>query len=238
MIPDALIMARSRGLRPWRAFVFCASVLAPILASALGVASTSAHASQATVAFDIPAQPLADALDAYSAATELELLYDSAIVGQLRSTAVHGEFTPADALRLLLGDTALMARAIAEDAVTIEVPSQLRVNHHLEPAPEKSAHHKYYALIQSVLARALCTDDQLRPGGYRAVLSFTIGGNGQIVGSRVVGTTGSDGLDRMIVHALNRMELGRPPPPGLQQPIMMIVLPQSSGMVLDCASIR
>jgi hypothetical protein len=166
-------------------------------------------------------------------------LYDSGISRNLQSTSLKGEFTTADALQMLLAGTSLSARAIAQDAVTIEPLSQESVSQtNLGPAPEKSPHNRYFGLIQASLVRAFCKGNQLRPGGYRAVLTFQIAATGEIRQPRLIGTTGNDGRDRMIARTLYGMSVGSPPPPDLQQPIMMVILPQSSGHSLDCSSVR
>lgn len=129
----------------------------------------------------------------------------------------------------------MSARAIAQDAVTIEpVAAQPMAG----PAPDKSMHRIYYGLIQAGLERAFCRNDQLRPGSYRAVLEFSVAANGQIHQPRLIGTTGNDDRDRMIARVLDGVSIGSSPPADLQQPIVMVILPQSSGHVAQCTSIN
>jgi hypothetical protein len=187
--------------------------------------------------FDIPAQPLASALETYSSVTGIEAIYGSEVAGGRRSAEVRGTFSAVEALRTLLSGTSLIARPIAQDAVTIDL-LQTTDAPVTGPSPDKSVHSDYFSLIQSGLERAFCNDDQVRPGGYRAVLKFTITASGQIRQPSVVGTTGSEVRDRMIARKLDGMLLGNSPPAGLQQPIIMVILPQTSGAVLNCASIH
>jgi hypothetical protein len=135
---------------------------------------------------------------------------------------------------MMLAGTSLSARSIAPDAVTIE-PSPPPAQTVVGPQPDKSEHTLYFSLIQAGLERAFCKDDLIRPGGYRVVLKFTIAPNGQIREPVVVATTGNDDRDRMILRTLGGVTLESGPPAGLQQPIMMVILPQSSGAVLSCA---
>ncbi len=191
------------------------------------------------LAFDIPAQPLVGALEALSSVTGIETIYDSTIARGRWSTAVQGKFTAAYALRMMLIGTSLSARLISYDAFTVEfqkapAPAQGATDH----TPDTSEHRSYFGLIQAGLERAFCKDNQLRPGSYRVVLKFTIAANGQIRQPSVVGTTGSEDRDRMILQTLENVSLGSSPPADLQQPIMMVILPQSSGAALNCASIR
>jgi hypothetical protein len=219
--------------------IWAALVVAPIS----GFAATEAVASETPIsesgqfAFNIPAQPLVSALEAYSSLTGIETLYDSAVARGRWSTAVQGKFTAMDALRTMLIGTSLSARAISQDAFTVEFqrdPAQAAT----DQTPDRSEHRFYFGLIQSGLERAFCKDNQIRPGGYRVVLKFTIAANGQIRQPSVIGTTGSEDRDRMILRTLENVSVGSSPPADLQQPIMMVILPQSSGTVLNCVSIR
>jgi hypothetical protein len=193
--------------------------------------------ASAQFALNIPAQPLANALEAFGKATGIETLYDSAVAQGRRSTFVKGRFTAADGLRLMLSGTSLSARAISHDAITIELPQE-SYPAAKAPAQEKSAHRNYFGLIQSGLTRAFCNEADIQPGDYRAVVKFSIAANGQVLQPSVVGTTGSSDRDRQILRALNAVSLGTSPPPDLKQPIMFVILPQSAGMVLDCASVQ
>ncbi len=185
--------------------------------------------------FDIPAQPLASALDAYSATTGLEILYGSDIASSRRSSAVRGAFTAAAALQQLLGGTNLSARAIAQNAVTVEGGASAPAST-FQPAPDSSPHRYFYGLIQTDVRRIFCQDDEIRPGHYRAVLKFMVAADGQIRQSTLLGTTGSEERDRAITRALDATSLEAPPPADLPQPIMMVILPQSSGKPANCPS--
>lgn len=62
------------------------------------------------VPFDLPAQPLPEALLAFSQQAQVEVLFAFAEVSTARSTAVHGPFEPEEALRRLLAGTGFTAR--------------------------------------------------------------------------------------------------------------------------------
>jgi hypothetical protein len=217
--------------------IWASLIVAPISGFAASEVVVSGISASDQLAFDIPAQPLVSALESYSSMTGIETLYDSAAARGRRSTAVQGKFTAVDALRMMLVGTSLSARSIAQDAVTVEI-QQTPTHAAMDQTPDKNEHQLYFGLIQAGLERAFCKDSQLRPGGYRAVVKFTIAADGQIRQPSVVGTTGSEDRDRMILRTLENVSLGGSPPADLQQPIMMIILPQSSGTVLNCASIR
>jgi hypothetical protein len=59
--------------------------------------------------FDIPAQSLAGALDRYSTASGLMVMYDSGLAKDRRSTAVQGLLAPDVAISVLLEGTGLVA---------------------------------------------------------------------------------------------------------------------------------
>jgi hypothetical protein len=70
--------------------------------------------------FDVPTQPLASALDAFSKVTGREIFYDGSIGRGRRSTAVEGSFMPDEALSLLLSGTNLVALPNGEILGSIE----------------------------------------------------------------------------------------------------------------------
>jgi len=208
-------------------------------------AAEPANAPQKSVgriSFDIPAQPLVTALDAYSSATGLEVLYDSALAAGHSAAPVKGSYTAREAVALLLGGSGLTARPIGVGAITITpapaagpapiapgpVPSPVS-----SPGPAESPYAAYFALIQQRFETAFCQDAHASPGNYRAVLKFTIEPTGRIVQAELLGSTGSSQRDRAIAQALGRVSLGEPPP-DLPQPVMLLILPQSAGKVADC----
>jgi hypothetical protein len=217
--------------------IWAALIIAPISVFAASEGRVTPIRASGQLAFDIPAQPLLSALEAYSSVTGIETVYDSAVARGRRSTAVQGKFVAEDALRTMLIGTSLSARSISQDAFTVEL-QQAPAQAATDQTPDTSEHRSYFGLIQAGLERAFCKDNQIRPGSYRVVLKFTIAANGQIRQPSVVGTTGSEDRDRMVLQTLENVSLGSSPPADLQQPIMMVILPQSSGAALNCASIR
>jgi len=89
----------------------------------------AASAAQAqTLAFDIPAQPLAAALGAFSQQARQQLLFEEAEVAGRQAQAVRGQFTPRDALeRLLAGSGVGIASARAGGFALRAVPTAPQV---------------------------------------------------------------------------------------------------------------
>jgi hypothetical protein len=116
------------------------------------------------IAFDIPAQPLAPALDAYSAATGREVFYDGASGMGERSTAVMGTLTPDSALKTLLAGTGLVAlRSGAADYTLVVAPEDVAraAAAHLAADRRYAA---YFAVLQAGVRDALCRNIETRPG--------------------------------------------------------------------------
>ena len=82
-------------------------------------ASQDASVAEKRIAFDIPAQPLASALEAYSAATGVEIFYDAVLAAGHRSASVKGSFLPARALETLLLGTGYVPRSTGPDTISI-----------------------------------------------------------------------------------------------------------------------
>lgn len=74
---------------------------------ALGIAATT---SAKPVHLDVPAQPLANALLAFSQQAKVEVLFSSNEVRDAQSSPVHGKHHPEEGLRLLLAGTGFTSR--------------------------------------------------------------------------------------------------------------------------------
>lgn len=97
----------------------CAVTLAVI--AALNTPTTLA--AEQLIGFDIPAQALSSALNAYADAANIQLSYPSALTTGLRSTGVSGQFTAQQALQKLLTGTGLVPRSTGRGSITLEKAS-------------------------------------------------------------------------------------------------------------------
>jgi len=143
-------------------------------ALALGVgllfAVDGAMAQDQRASFDIPAQPLADALVAYGAATGIELFYDGALAMGRRSTAVTGVHQSMVALQILLRGTGHVPRA-TDHAGTVTI---------VRAPPETAAsqtvalgrYEPFFAALQAKVSEVLCKSDEAKPGDEQILLSF------------------------------------------------------------------
>ncbi|HYG25915.1 MAG TPA: TonB-dependent receptor [Caulobacteraceae bacterium] len=87
----------------------------------VGVAAltTPAAAAAQAVNFDMPAQPLTQALKTYGAAADQQLIYSERLVRGRQAPALKGEFAPDQALTLLLAGSGLTAERTPGGVVTI-----------------------------------------------------------------------------------------------------------------------
>jgi hypothetical protein len=194
------------------------------------------------VAFDIPAQPLADALNAYGAAAHTQLFVDAELTAGRRSTAVRGRFTLEAALQSLLVGTDLVARPIGDKGFTLVRPA-LRdtgagdVRSVRSPvSPSVLRFIDYSAAVQSAVQARLCRRDETRPGTYRTLIRLWIDGSGAVLRAVLLTSTGDDRRDAALSTALQALTVGEPPPPGLPQPVTLLLAPGAAPLAGDCTA--
>ncbi|HEX6858599.1 MAG TPA: TonB-dependent receptor plug domain-containing protein, partial [Caulobacteraceae bacterium] len=91
---------------------------ASAIVSVASLATPAAAAAQA-VTFDLPAQPLTQALKAYGATADQQLIYSERLVQGRTAPALKGEYSPEQALSLLLAGSGLTADRTPGGVVTI-----------------------------------------------------------------------------------------------------------------------
>lgn len=221
MTPDAPIVAQTRSVRWCRA-----------LALGLGLALTvnTAFAQDGRASFDIPAQSLARALYDFSTTTGIEILVDARHAAGRQSPGVKGSMTPRDALKTLLAGSNLIAQDFSPGTVTLSVPTMSAVR----VRPESDL--PYFADIQRAVQQVMCSDARTLPGRYRLALKLWIGGSGEVLRSKRLDTTGDDGLDAVLDAAIQKIRIGRPPPPDLPQPVALVILPRPTSGSGECPS--
>jgi len=85
-----------------------------------GSVSLAAIADGKPQPLNIPALPLDSALTQLADKAGLRLLYSAELAGKLRSRPVSGQYTPEQALKILLSGSGLSFRKTADDAFTVE----------------------------------------------------------------------------------------------------------------------
>lgn len=109
-----------RSPRPSR---LCIALLAAGLVAAPAfpaMAQASPSGAAALHRFDIPAQPLAEALRTYMRQSGVQVAWPAALTEGVRSSAVSGELDAQRALQQLLRGSGLVMRSVGPDAVTLE----------------------------------------------------------------------------------------------------------------------
>jgi hypothetical protein len=193
------------------------------------------------VGFDIPAQPLGDALSIYSAATNLEILVDGGLVSGRRSGPVEGVFSAEAALRALLAGTGLEVRYTGVATFTLTpAPARpalvdpLAAPWLISPAPADS---DYSAALQTAVIGVLCRQAETRPGSYRAAIQLWISPAGAVLHSMLLGSTGNSGRDAALARALAALRVDADRPPGLPQPVTVLIAPLPSAEPAECAPV-
>jgi hypothetical protein len=215
----------------------CAVMSALALTSAAAFAGAAAleeqKADAASVAFNIPSQPLGAALETYARLSSHEVLYDAALAAGRRSSLVDGVYTPEVALQILLAGTGLWADFKDADFFVVglspdKAPAQM-------PAAARTAENtRYYGRLQASLKTAFCGNIAL-PEGDRVAARLWIGQRGRVLQVKSLSSTGSGELDRTIDEVLHGLNLDGPPPPGFAQPVTVVVMPNATE---DCKPSR
>lgn len=174
--------------------------------------------------FDIPAQPLADALQRYAMISGRPALFSSAQVAGLTSSPVHGELPADTALeRLLTGSGLTVQRARTGPAEAFVLKASTTES----PSPSYDAPATAYAgRVQAGVWAALCANTLTRPGQYRTLLRFEIDATGTLRQARLLTSTGERRRDAAVLGVLATVRIDGAPPPDLAQPLTMVLLPR------------
>lgn len=199
-----------------------------------GAASEAATAHDAPLDFDIPAQPLASALERYGSIARQPALYRSDIVSGQMSAPLHGRYTPEAALRGLLEGTGLSIEAFEQGTQRGFVLSRPA---HPSVAPGAAAgqgaieDNGYPGLIQTRVWQALCANPATQPGGYRSLLRFDVDAAGKVRRPRLLSSTGNARRDAAVLDVLGRLQVSRGASP---QSVTMLLLPHAEGFARQC----
>lgn len=194
-------------------------------------AAAQAHA--AGMAFDLPAQPLAEALETFGALTGWSGFYQADKVAGLRAPALAGRYPPEAALRLLLQGSGLALHFTAPGAFVLEPGGErAEASGAVAPALRDPV---YDGLLQSRVREIFCRDARTAPDGWRVALSFHVDGEGRIARPMLLDTTGDAARDGAILQALREVRVGRPPPArNAAEPFVMLIVPRALAAGRDC----
>lgn len=213
----------------------CALVLLLLLAG-----GRMAQAESPLLSLNLPAQDLEHALQAYSRATGMAVLVDRELTRGRRSIGVRGRFTAQEALAMLLTGSGLMARYARSDAFTLQTPQVS------QPPPTKGAaahsaariNNSYATALQQAIETSLCRSPLTRPGSFRALVQVWVNPDGVIEHSRLVSSTGDEQRDEALVRSLSAARVQRPAPSSLRQPVTLLLMPDTTGMRMECTAAK
>jgi hypothetical protein len=211
----------------------CLCFAAPFILGALPVAAEERGASASgSAAYDIPSQDLAKALNAYAAASGVQVLYEAPLTAGRRSAAVKGEFSSVTALQLLLAGTGLVGRRTDVDAITI---TPIQGEQADRSSPKILPDPRFLGALQAGIIDALCDSAETRPGAYRMAIQLWITSENNIERAVLLDSTGDPNRDAALTRILRGVNIGTPPPAGMAQPVTLTIVPRSPLAGDECA---
>ncbi|KVP86868.1 secretin and TonB N terminus short domain protein [Burkholderia ubonensis] len=206
---------------------------------------TAGRQPGATAHFDLPAQPLAKALQDFARITELIVLAPAPLLDACTSAPVRGEFLPRDALERMLAGTGLraefarpdeaiiVARPAADTApATVEAPADSALP--IDGVGASDELRTFAGLLQTHLIDALCAQPAAVPGSYRLVAQVRIDNKGAVVAVNMVASSGLASRDAAVLRALRTLRLDAAPPAALPQPVTILLRPVGNGVHVRC----
>lgn len=203
-------------------------------------------ANPAPVVFHIPAQPLANALQAYGEQAGVQVLYESRSAAGQQSVSVDGSFTAEAALNRLLSGTDLKIRYTRPDAITIaalftreteaaaDLPAKpdlsigtLRV-HATNDDEDTRWLNEYGESVQLDVQRALQKNARTRTGNYRVVVDLWIDPSRAIERARLQQSTGDPDRDAAVAAALRGTTMSKPAPANMPRPVRVAITVRSA----------
>jgi hypothetical protein len=224
-----------------RRLMIVAAIIAVLGAMVSAMAASDDPQYLAPLRFDIPSQPLASALQAYSTATGVQLLYESSVANGRFSTGVEGDMTRDAALRILLSETDLSIHYTRVNSATLAPLSAqsdnpppavfakadlsletLRVRRPVEGS-DPSQLRAYTGIIQSDIQQALRKDNKTRSGSYSAGVKLWIDGPRTVRKAELFRSSGDQERDDTISRLLDGLLISQAPPANTPQPVMVMI---------------
>jgi hypothetical protein len=220
-------MIAFRILSRCRLLCACAALSLASAGAAMAAETTSA------VTYDIPAQALDSALNAYIGTSGAQVFYETALTAGRRSTEVKGRLTSEAALETLLIGTGLVGRRADIDAFIVTLAPQERQSGTSAMAVAQGS--RFVSALQAGILATLCGNAQTRPGSYRIALELWISPNGAVQRTELIGSTGDAMRDALLGSVLQGVAIDAVPPPGTPQPLIMAIAPRPPNQTGDCA---
>ncbi|KVH48780.1 TonB C-terminal domain-containing protein [Burkholderia diffusa] len=207
--------------------------------------SSTGRSPGSVVHFDLPAQPLAKALQDFARLTELIVLAPAPLLDARTSAPVQGDYVPRDALERMLAGTGLRAEfsrpdeaiIVAQPAAdaapaTADTPADAALP--IDGIGDSGERRTFAGVLQAHLIDALCAQPAAVPGSYRLVAQVRIDNRGAVVAVNMVASSGSAARDAAVMRALRALKLDDAPPADLPQPVTILLRPAGSGVHFRC----
>ncbi|MEI9923183.1 MAG: TonB C-terminal domain-containing protein [Bradyrhizobium sp.] len=222
-------------------FLGAVAAIAIALAGAAGAFADDASSPLGTLKFDIPAQPLIEALQAYSVATGTQVMFETNSAQGFRSAPVQGEFTAPAALQMILADTDLRVRYTRANAITVAPVSAPDADeppaHALAPADlalgtlnvsggtdnnNRSRLGEYIGVVQADIQKAL-KKAKAASGEYRAEVRLWVDQSRIVQRAELSRSNGDKDRDAAVASALQGLILSQAAPANTPQPIRFMI---------------
>ncbi|MCA6111730.1 secretin and TonB N-terminal domain-containing protein [Bradyrhizobium cenepequi] len=217
--------------------MFSRLLVAVLLIAALivtaGAVQAQNPADNAELVFDIPAQSLETALEAFGERSRMQVLYETTLTTGRRSSAVKGMFTREAALQQLLAGTGLELSYTGERAFTL-TPIRTTARSNLIVAN----YDRFLGTVQAAVLSALCQNPETKPGAFRLAMQFWVATSGRIENPHLLSSTGANRRDAIIIDVVQRLAFGQAPPSGMPQPITIVLRAGPEGSHGGCENTR
>ncbi|HEL2978006.1 TPA: STN domain-containing protein [Stenotrophomonas maltophilia] len=191
----------------------------------------AAAAQDGVHAYDIPAQPLEQAIERFSVISGWSVMYPGDLAAGRSSHTLRASLAPLPALRVLLQDSGIEAEVIGEQRVVLRRGTSSTAEPGIGAELPDAERRRRYGGLQQRLRAAFCDDPDLAPGRYAATLRFSIGSDGQVHAPELLSGSGSASRDARLLQALQGLVLATEAA-ALPQPVTLQIRP--SGTDHDC----
>tara|TARA_A100001391_G_scaffold197820_1_gene178642 strand:- start:1064 stop:1819 length:756 start_codon:yes stop_codon:yes gene_type:complete len=195
-----------------------------LVGTGLMLASTLAgYANDGAPFFDLPAQPLPLSLETFSEQTGISILVTSDRIQDKTASAVRGHFPPDQALTILLNGTGLTSRRLTDSALTL-IPAQHDDAKTVASKTRSVVPPAYARSLQQSVLTGLCRHQPEQLGQFRLVVQLWANPQGRV--TRVHFPDGdAEARWGTSVRASFKDLILPPPPPGMPQPITLLLHP-------------
>ncbi|WP_286068562.1 TonB C-terminal domain-containing protein [Stenotrophomonas sp. 57] len=191
----------------------------------------AAAAQDGVHAYDIPAQPLEQAIERFSVISGWSVMYPGELAAGRNSHALRESLAPLPALQVLLQDSGIKAEVIGDQRVVLRRSTSSTAKPGVGPELPDAERRRRYGGLQQRLRAAFCNDPELAPGRYAATLRFSVGSDGQVHSPELLSGSGNARRDARLLQALQALTVAADAA-ALPQPVTLQIRP--SGADHDC----